>query len=300
MKQFCKYLFLFLFLNVLFGVSVLDAQRSDNPFDIQPAPGTTENHAEQVPLTGNPFDLRIPPKEWKTPVVPIPGSRPMEEIALEVQKSGRFRFVLVLSILILLTFSVSLFRSIIQKTYRSFLNDNFMNQVHREQAGLTSWPYLVLYGVFLFHLGTFVYLAGLEKNLFPDNAYGSHLWRVIGVVSGLIFTKHLVLTLMGGLYPLQKETGQYSFSLIIFGIMCGLILIPFNLLLAYGPENLRPGMIYAVLAILLLLYLYRSVRGVLIGARLLSMHQFHFLLYICTVEIAPIIWLVKIFEPQAS
>jgi hypothetical protein len=295
MKKWVYYIAVFLGLITL--LPGLPGQGSNNPFDIQAAPDVADE-VEGVPVLGNPFDIRTPPLERPVQMEPRAGSRPVEEIAPEALQSGRFRFVLVLIILGLLTLCVSLFRSIIIKSYRSLLNDNFLNQVHREQGRITSWPYLVLYLLFLFQLGAFVYLSGLQRGWFPDADHWSTLWMVVGGVAGLIFLKHLVLFLMGAVYPLGKESGQYSFTIIIFGIIIGLVLIPFNLLLAYGPENLRTALFFGGVAVLLAFYLYRSLRGLFIGTGLISTHLFHFLLYICTVEIAPVLWLVKIIDGQ--
>ncbi|MBR9922041.1 MAG: DUF4271 domain-containing protein [Bacteroidetes bacterium] len=297
MKLVRKHLIL-LCLNAVFLVSVLDAQRSDNPFDIQGAPPAEEAAVDQVPLTGNPFDIRTPPVEQAVVEAPIRGTRPVESMDEEVRKTGRFRFVLVLSILLLLTVVVSLFRNIIQKAYRSFLNDNFLNQMHRDQTGITSWPYLVLYLLFFFQLGTCIYLSGLERGWFPDTYHWRGLWQTVGFVGGLIFLKHLVLFIISKLYPVEKEAGVYSFTMVIFGIITGLILIPFNLLLAYGPEGLRNALVFISLGLVLVVLFYRSVRGVLTGSRLLALHLFHFLLYICTVEIAPVVWLYKLLQAQ--
>lgn len=299
MKQKILPFILILVLNVFFCLSVSEAQRSGNPFDIQDAPPEETAIQEQVPITGNPFDLRLPPKGEKyTPASPKSGTRPTEVLSEETVVSGRFRFSLVLAILALLTLGVSLFRSIIQKAYRSFLNDNFLNQMHREQIGLIAWPYMVLYLVFFIQLGSFIYLSGLERGWFEDQDHWQNLGLVIAGVAGLIILKHLALIVIGNLYPIGKETGQYSFSIVIFGIIAGLVLTPFNLLLAYGPESIRPILVLSGLIMLLLIYLYRSIRGVLIGGRFIAQHQFHFLLYICTIEIAPILWLFKFVESQ--
>ena len=47
-----------------------------------------------------------------------------------------------------------------------------------------------------------------------------------------------------------------------------------------------------------LTYIFRSLRGLFVAGRFLAFHKFHFLLYICTVEIAPVLILIKLIFKQ--
>ena len=73
-------------------------------------------------------------------------------------------------------------------------------------------------------------------------------------------------------------------------------MVPANILIAYAPQTMTSSLVYAAIGLVGLVYLFRSLRGLFIANRFLLFHKFHFLLYICTVEIAPIIIFLKLLQ----
>jgi hypothetical protein len=110
--------------------------------------------------------------------------------------------------------------------------------------------------------------------------------------------KHLVLWLIGLIFPVNREVSRYNFIMLIFGSSLGLLLGPINILLAYGPQNLHEVLIWGTISTIGLVYAFRSVRSLWLAGRIFASHQFHFLLYICTVEIAPVLTVVKLVLNQ--
>jgi hypothetical protein len=51
--------------------------------------------------------------------------------------------------------------------------------------------------------------------------------------------------------------------------------------------------VWGGIGLLGLIYLFRSLRGLFVGARFLAFHKLHFLLYLCAVEIAPVAIAIK-------
>jgi len=82
--------------------------------------------------------------------------------------------------------------------------------------------------------------------------------------------------------------------MVVTGISMGLIIAPINIFFPYLNEDWKKILIYSALIILGLVLMYHFLRGLTIGVRFIGSHQFHFLLYICTVEIAPVLILVKL------
>ncbi len=79
----------------------------------------------------------------------------------------------------------------------------------------------------------------------------------------------------------------------VFSILAGLILVPVNLLASYAPEAYRGFFLYAGLGSLTLLYGLHLLRGLFIANRYLGSRPVHILLYICTIEIAPLLLIYR-------
>jgi hypothetical protein len=80
----------------------------------------------------------------------------------------------------------------------------------------------------------------------------------------------------------------------LFNILLGLVLLPINILVGFAPESISKMAVYLGLGAILAIYGFRYLRGLSLGSRYLILHKFHFLLYLCAVEILPFIFLLKI------
>jgi len=208
--------------------------------------------------------------------------------------SKKFKLWMTIVLVTILTLLVNIYKSFLVKVYRSFLNDNFLKMIHRDYGTATMIPYLILYAFSLIHIGIFLFLV---LNFYKISFFSSpiiDLLASVGAIFAIFLLKHLVLQIISSIFPISKEIGQYSFTIIIFGIIAGLLLIPFILLIFYAPSNLTIPLIYGSIAMIGVIYLYRILRSLFIGLKYISLHKFHFFVYLCTIEIAPLLIIMKL------
>ncbi len=275
----------------------------NNPFEVSSSPtipvatespDSFENNASTVPSINdqNPFEIK------KTTF-----SKPKTTIAPPANKSatttfeplsGKFKLWMTILLVTILTVLVNIYKSVLAKVYRSFLNDNFLKMVHRDYGAVTMIPYLILYAFSLILIGTFLFII---LNYYQIALFSTPILNLlvsVGAVFAIFFTKHFVLQILGSIFPISKEIEQYSFTIIIFGIMIGFLLLPAILLISYAPPNLTTTLIYGTFIVIVLIYLYRILRSLFIGLKYISLHKFHFFVYLCTIEIAPLLVLTKL------
>ncbi len=294
--------YLFLVIYSLFAIGNIQAQNStgDNPFELTP-------RLKEKPVTkitpeaeekGNPFELITPEKEKsvvKAPIVPKKVN-PTEEAF----GNNSFLLGVILFGLLAMAVLVTSLRPFLVKCYRAVLNENMLNQIYRERETGLFLPYFLLYILFFLHAGTFLFL--LLK--FAKISFAiSPLLLVIGCVlfvALLFFLKHLILAVVGAIFPIKREVSIYSFTIMVYSIMLGMGLAPANLMIAYAPTQLISILIVATLIMIVLLYTVRAFRGLLLANNYLRFHIFHFLLYICTVEIVPVLVLYKMITNQLA
>jgi hypothetical protein len=270
-----------------------------NPFDLTPRLSVTavaDTLSGTVPVTGNPFDVVPAGKEEETAKRVLPpadagfSSKPVVTID---SRLNRVVFVAMVASLLLLTILITLFRAQLGRAYRAFLNDNLLNQLQREREGGGGLPYFLFYGLFMFSAGFFVFLLTTHFNMPVSKAP----WRSLGIcvlgIAAFWIAKHLLLGFILAVFPVEKEVRIYNMTIIVFNLILGIALIIGNGLFAYGPDSLKTPILYLILAVTAGVYLFMFLRSLFSASRFLSFHKFHFLLYICTVEIAPILILVK-------
>lgn len=279
------------------------AQDASNPFELRSRLSKEALGADMGADTVNPFQVgpHRPPGVAKALVENATESfNPFSVLPRGGGMSEGFLFSVLLVIFGVLVFSIAANRSIVGKAWRSFLNDNALALVQREAFGLVgSTPYYLLYGSFVLNAGLFVFLVtrAFKGELF--NNWKFLLLCMLG--AGTIFvTKHLMLKAIGWLFPVKSEMDRYNFLMIVFNCVLGLFLMPFNFLLAYATVEYRFLVLFWILGLIGIFYLYRGTRAGQIGLKFLGTDQFHFLLYLCAVEIAPVLFLVKLAMIQTN
>ena len=283
----------------LLAFSNLQAQaQKENPFELLPRvkEKPIEPQTPEATAAANPFDLVEPDKKKSalpTPILPI-----QKEESEKPFGNNSFLLGIILFGLILMAILVTSLRPFITKCYRAILNENMLNQIYRERETGLFMPYFLLYLMFFVQAGTFLFL--ILK--FKTTSFGtSPLVLLIGCIlflALLFFLKHLLLAVVGGIFPIAKETKVYSFTIMVYSIILGVALAPANLMIAYAPSELIYLLIGAALLLIVVLYIVRGFRGLLLANNYLRFHIFHFLLYICIVEIVPVLVLYKMITNQ--
>ena len=287
MRLIFRYCLFLLFFTVSKG---LVAQYNSNPFELNYRRDSISVSANKYPSSSqflNPFDV--------VDQIIVRDEHPRREIEEEPtdETNSDFLFWVFLFLLLFFTTVISLSRKRLEQIYKAFINDNFLRKVYRSNQVSISLSHLLLYLFFFFNLGLFLFLLlpHLDISLPPTFTY--LIYMVLGVIA-VFLIKHLILWIVGSIFPIHKEIGLYAFTIIVFSILLGIVLLPINILVAFAPISIAQLAIYGGLGAILATYGFRSLRGVSIGSKYFLSHSFHFLLYLCAVEILPVIILTKI------
>lgn len=300
MRLITKYLFIIL---VLLGSSHLLAQNGNNPFELKHRQQPTSTEIEPTDIqetdnrlikSNNPFDVVeqpiITPKPTPSLSSPQESNSKIKEVISETSKNYLFWTFFV--VFAFFTTVVALARKRLEQSYQAFLNDNYLRQLHRVNQGKFSFGYFLLYLLFFINAGIFIFLAANYFNANLPKTYGSIALVCLGV--GIAFLiKHGLLFYVEKIFPVSKEVKLYSFTIMIFSIILGIALLPINIFAAFASEGLTKIAIWIGLGAILAIYSFRSLRGLSIGSRYVMLHSFHFLLYLCAVEILPVLILIK-------
>ena len=290
-------------------------QAKETPTSLLPTETTALTPPEK-----NPFDLKSNKKKESVPQTnpnALPKTKKLTEDGFEKDKTlaskktsflnalqarptaidkdfRQFFNPIMIGMLLLFTLLITLYRSVFKKTYQAFLNDNILRILHRERGSILISPYTILYLMFLINAGIFIFLLTHYLQFYFSNNRLIHLIISIGLVFAIFLSKHIVLQILAYVFPVEKEIQLYNFTIIVFGIIIGILLTPANVLIAYAPTNVTPILVYITLGLIGLIYLFRSLRGLFLANKFVLFHKFHFLLYICTVELVPVFILLKL------
>ena len=270
-----------LFSCLLFSQGIYSFAQEQNPFELTYRKGTKESIKQ---VSENPFDKLNPVKEvTKEEIIVKP---------LFTEQSTNF--FLLITLLLLLALLLTFLRSFAIASIGALGTENLFNFLYREMSGRGFLPYLLLYIFFIINLGIFCHFAMPVLLDSMHSAFKPNYFIVSFLPLIFLALRHLLLTFIGFVFPIKKEMDRYQFLMVVTGISMGLFIAPMNIFLPYLNEEWKQIFILGTLAFLGLILLYHYLRGLTLGVRFIGSHQFHFLLYVCTVEIAPVLIMVKL------
>ncbi len=177
---------------------------------------------------------------------------------------------------------------------RVFFRTTLKQRQIKEQLIQTPLPSL-MFNIF------FVASGGLYTNFLlhhfkftpVNNFWLMYLYCCIGL-SVIYLVKFVGLKICGWLFNMQQAADSYIFIVFIINKVIGFTVLPFIILLAF-----TSGTVYTVSLILSLfsvgvLFLYRFILGYGAIHNVVNFNLFHFFLYICAFEVAPLLLIYKL------
>ncbi len=276
--------------------SRLDSLYAENPVAVVDAPVVSEDISTGIGLnTENPFNVDHVPLRKST----------LETSSKLIPKKQKTDSKEANPILVFFTCLVSLFllaivattrRSLFGKLLKSLANDNFLKLTYREENAGRNGPFLILYLIFLINAATLAYLF-----IGQDKYNGWQMWGFLfGGISLIYIMRNIFMHVISWIFPVERETRQYNFLIAVFNSFLGLILLPLNLVAAYGPQSMTSIVMYSALIVISLFYLLRSARGFLLGLINYGSQVFHFFLYLCAFEIVPILLIIRVLRDLST
>jgi hypothetical protein len=178
----------------------------------------------------------------------------------------------------------------------SFFSNRVLGNLNKEDNLFTSWPFLLLFVQFGFTIGMFFYLvAQYQQFSVAKNGFQFFL-TASALIIVLYALKILLLRLLGFIFNIQKPVGEYVSILYLSYFNTALLFIP--LVIAFALSPLKYGSFYIVIAIILLIVIF-AFQFIRAGINILSNYRFskvYLFLYFCTLEICPILILIKAIE----
>jgi len=119
------------------------------------------------------------------------------------------------------------------------------------------------------------------------------LLKLTAIIAILIVMKTLLERLIGSVFEIDFLIDNYLFQKISYKNFLGIILMPLNAIIIYGVSVSNP-IIYSIWAIIVLVFVIGIITTVKTYQNLIKQNMFYFILYLCTLEIAPYIILYQL------
>jgi hypothetical protein len=180
----------------------------------------------------------------------------------------------------------------LQQVFRSVALPYYVNQLEREGNLLSERMSLALLFVYFTSLSLLLYkVAVILSPELLQQVHGIMLFLAIFVVCmALYLLKTATVTLIGNVFKTTRNAHEYLVNNMIFNIVTGLLLLPAVTFSIYIDKSVYLWIAISVVSILLI---YRFIRSFMIGLSNTQYSIFYLFLYLCTLEILPLILLLK-------
>ncbi|WEK36451.1 MAG: DUF4271 domain-containing protein [Candidatus Pseudobacter hemicellulosilyticus] len=187
-----------------------------------------------------------------------------------------------------------LFSKYVDNIMTLFFRVTMRQQQLRDQMLQTPVASILLNLLYFLAGGLFLAFIARYYNLAPEG----NLWLLAGACSGVLLIiylgKYLLLKIMGWIFNVRAATDTYIFIVFLVNKMIGIALLPILVMLAFP----YPGF-YAVIVtlafIMLAIFLgYRCIISYKPIRNEIKVSRFHFFLYLCAFEIAPLLLIYKV------
>ncbi|PSR02520.1 MAG: hypothetical protein BRD50_07225 [Bacteroidetes bacterium SW_11_45_7] len=264
--------------------------------------GGGDSSRQKVPVTSAdtilalPFDTVATPwfryPYWTASADTLPTKMGLIQQLKEKDSNLWIAGVLVIALLII-GFVRTVFQRYFRSLFQAIVNMKQAKQIYEEQVSGLSFSAFVLNINFLLTMSLFLHLIVQELMIpFPfDRLKGYAL--IFGIAMGLYLVRYISLKGLYFLFPQLQEADFYNFHFFLVNKIAGIVLIPFLFLIAFSGS--LPALIafYGSGALLAILLFVHFGRGVIVSRKYWQNDVFHFFLYLCVLELAPSLVIIK-------
>jgi hypothetical protein len=178
--------------------------------------------------------------------------------------------------------------------FQSFYNRRTISQAGKEESPINAWIFLGLFLLFGFTFGIFLYLltAGYYKVYYTIS--GFQLFATLSfIIIALFATKFLVLKFLGFVFDMNKLVNEYISTLSLTYFNIAFVFLPVALCFSLIADKFIPYLLAVTLLLVVVIFVWQYLRssvGIISNFRF---HKFYLFIYLCALEICPILILIK-------
>jgi hypothetical protein len=203
-------------------------------------------------------------------------------------------FYLLVGLMLVFAVLRQVFPKYFNDLFRVFFRTTLKQKQVREQLLQTPLPSLIMNGFFVVTSGLYIslLLGHYHHNPF-ENFWLLTFYTCLAI--GIVYlVKFIGLRFSGWIFNISEATDSYTFIVFITNKMIGILLLPFIVLLAFSDGQIYSAALVLSWCIVGGLIFYRFILSYGIIRNQIKVNLFHFFLYLCAFEIAPLLLIYKV------
>lgn len=228
------------------------------------------------------------------PFLKFYGKPDIQTIALRHQQSNDSIFYYIVGLVLYLALMRLFFYKYVSTMFTLFFRATLRQQQLREQLLQAPLPALLMNFFFVVVLATYCTFLATHFNM----PFAGHFWTTLSyaiiLIACIYFVKFIFLNIVGWIFGISNVIDTYIFIVFLINKMIGIFLLPVIALLAFPSPALLPVMLMISYVLIGGMLFYRFIISYRPVRSEIKVNRFHFFLYLCAFEIAPLLLIYKV------
>lgn len=226
--------------------------------------------------------------------IPLHNKKVFRVIQYKQNISDPYIFYTLLFLLTIIAFIRISFPKYFESLFQLFLQTSFRQKQTKEQLLQDSLASLFSNILFIISVGMFIALLANRYHWVNEN-----FWWLFGYSCAILATvyavKYLFLKFSGWVFNEVQAANTYIFIVFLVNKVLGICIVPFAFIIAFSVSKIVTvaSTISTIIITLLLIYRYVASLGTIRSS--LKVNALHFFLYLCAVEVLPLLLMYKAF-----
>lgn len=180
-------------------------------------------------------------------------------------------------------------------------NSNLGQQIYRDREFSANIFKFVTFLNFAIGIGVLLFLVMRHFQWpMPFKASGYTILACVVGFSLLYVIRGWVYRIIGAVFRIGNALQFFRFNALVVYHLLGIILLPFLLLAAFADPPVNTYALYSALVLVAIALLIRILKGLVAVGLTGRLHILYFLLYICALEVAPLLITIRLFNMWAG
>ena len=185
------------------------------------------------------------------------------------------------------------FSKYLVQVFQSIFNYSAAARLFRERGYSNNFGVFRLNIIFFLFLPFSIFLIARDNGMSGAGSSGIELFLIaFAAFNGYFMLKIFLYKLLGAVFSQRETTGELVFNMMLYHNVLGMILLPVATMHAWVPV-VAPFSLFIVPGLVLLFYLMSIIRSIYFAIRE-GISIFYLILYLCALEILPILLVVKL------
>ncbi|HYK43808.1 MAG TPA: DUF4271 domain-containing protein [Parafilimonas sp.] len=204
---------------------------------------------------------------------------------------------IVFFVLVFILFFLGLIRTAFPKYFNSIFSLSFQATFRqtqtRDQMAQNVMPAFMLNILFILSGGLFITLFA-EFNQWATTDFWQLFVYSTSILAMIYLIKYFVIVFTGWVFNASDSAAEYRFIVFLINKLIGILLIPSLFLMTYADDEIKKISITIGICIAVFMIVLRYLVSVARIRKNLRITAFHFFIYLCAVEIMPLLVIYKI------